>query len=690
MKFLKTPEKVHYYLALYALVFFSVFFSSNGFFYDFGKRNFNRVLILLLLILCLFFLILLFLKTRKNFYRPVSYHGVVILISVFILLVQLSSGSLWGFYFPIMILLSFRCEKKKILLAFLLVSFVEISSSIFSDPENIFGPDHNPISMRVIQLISLLVTVELFQRIFVFRKPLPKEKDYMSTFKPPLERIDPSRKIIARNVSHILGLIFNYPNVRTVALLFVENTIEGTAFKIFDFRSSASEFIDSSKTIAYAGSILAIAAREPNPFLSRNFTRPAFNLGYYTDDVSVKSFCASPVRVSEETVGVLCVDSDVEGAFTEDTASDLQRYSSLISEILRISTHLEKKEITSTSLEIVNDLADKFVRSIYFKDVVEIFTEKVRETFNFDDFLIILIDKYGLISYARSRNNLIFCDNLEAGMALSPKSIAKLVVKNNRSLNLPDFQKNVSVARYILHPEDGSVNVMSFLAVPIPSRDEPCGAVFLMSNYLNNYDKKDHELLEVFTRLFGAALSRANLYEEKERLSLKDGLTGLFNHRYFQELLSDEIARSARSGSVLSLLIIDIDFFKKINDTHGHRTGDSVLAGISSYLQNSVRKFDSVCRYGGEEMAVILPDCHYKEAVMIAEKLRQGIESLEWQSPGGESLRITVSIGVSCYPLRAQDKEELIEDADKSLYWAKDGGRNSTAYARKIYNIKIN
>ncbi|MBN2363675.1 sensor domain-containing diguanylate cyclase [candidate division WOR-3 bacterium] len=689
MNFKKPPEKIHYYLFLYALMFLSLFFSSNGTFYDLGMRVFNRIGIVLLLIVCSGFIIMLFVRTQKNFFKAITFHGIATLVSTFVMLVQLSGGVLWGFYFPLMVLISFRSEKKKALAGFSVIAFAEISSSVFSNSGNNFGQDYNPLSLRLIQLVCLFATVELFHRIFVFRKPSVRQREAESAFLPPLERIIPSKKIISRNVSNILGVIFSNPNVRTVVLLFIENSIEGTVFKIFDFRSSAADFIDASKYVKYSGSLLSIAAREPKYFLSRNFTGAAFNLGYYTDDVAVKSFCASPVRIGEETVGLLCVDSDVQEAFSEETAFDVHRYSLILSEIIQISSHLEKKEIASTFLEIINDLADKFVRSIYFKDVIEIFTVKLRETFNYEDFLIVLVDKYSVVTHTKSGNNIFFCDRLGTDFSLSPRSIARLVIKKNISLNETNFQKNTSVSRFILHPDDGSVNVMSFLAAPVPSKEEPCGAVFLMSNYLNNYEKKDSELLEVFARLLGAAISRAKLYEEKERLSLKDGLTGLYNHRYFQELLDEEISRCSRTTSSLSLLIMDIDFFKKINDAFGHRTGDTVLTGISSYLANSVRKFDSVARYGGEELTVILPECPYKEAVMISEKLRQGIESLEWQDQNGVPFKVTVSIGVSSYPLRAQTKEDLIEDADESLYSAKEGGRNSTAYAQKIYNINI-
>lgn len=671
-------------------MFFSLFFSSNGVFYDFGKRNSNRAVIVLLFIVCSAFLVMLFVKSQKNFYKPVSIHGVTTVSSAFILLVQLSAGALWPFYFPLLVLLSFRADKKKTLAGFFLIAFSEISSSVFSGSLQKSSGDYNPLSIRLVQVFCLFATLEVFHRIFIIRKPAVRKKISEGAFIPPLDNINHSKKIISRNVSNSLNIIFSNPKVRTAVLLFLENSFEGAVFRIFDLRSSAADFIDNSREIKYSGSLLSIAIREPKYYLSRNFNRPAFNLGYYTDDVAVKSFCASAVKIGEEPVGLLCVDSDFPEAFSEEDASDLHRHSLILSDLLQISAYLDRKEMTSTFLQIINDLADKLVHSIYFKDVTDIFLDKLRETFSFDDFLIVLSDKYGSVIYTKSLNNLFFSDRTGDDFSLSPRSIARLVINKSMNLVESNFQKNTSVSRFILHPEDGSANILSFIAVPVPSKDEPCGAVFLMSGYLNNYEKKELELLEVFSRLFGAAISRAKLFEEKEKLALRDGLTGLYNHRHFQELMDEEISRSRRTSASLSLLIMDIDYFKKINDTYGHRTGDEVLSGISAYLQNSVRKFDSVSRYGGEEIAVILPDCPYKEAVIISEKLRQGIDDMKWNDGTEGFFSVTVSVGVSSFPLRAQTKEDLIEDADSSLYSAKESGRNSTAYAGKIYRIDIN
>jgi len=183
------------------------------------------------------------------------------------------------------------------------------------------------------------------------------------------------------------------------------------------------------------------------------------------------------------------------------------------------------------------------------------------------------------------------------------------------------------------------------------------------------------------------------LYERQVQLATTDGMTGLYNHRYFQEALGREISRSRRYGAPVSLIYMDIDHFKKFNDTYGHQIGDEVLKLVAATIKRNLRDSDVPCRYGGEELVAILPDTDQDGAFIAAEKIRKAIESLKF--PINETIvRITISAGVSTYPLNADKKESLIEAADEALYFAKEGGRNQTRrseadpYARDIKEEK--
>jgi diguanylate cyclase (GGDEF)-like protein len=177
--------------------------------------------------------------------------------------------------------------------------------------------------------------------------------------------------------------------------------------------------------------------------------------------------------------------------------------------------------------------------------------------------------------------------------------------------------------------------------------------------------------------LFGAtAVEKALLYEQSQELAVTDGLTGLFNHREFQLRLGNEIERNQRYGHPFSLLLIDIDCFKQVNDQHGHLAGDAVLKVLAEAIKGSIRTIDIASRYGGEEFAVILPETSLAGALVVAEQIRGHVAGLRIPAPLGQPLSRTVSVGVATAPEDANRREQLIDAADKALYLAKFTGRD--------------
>lgn len=160
-------------------------------------------------------------------------------------------------------------------------------------------------------------------------------------------------------------------------------------------------------------------------------------------------------------------------------------------------------------------------------------------------------------------------------------------------------------------------------------------------------------------------------------LSLRDPLTGLSNRRHFQHLLNREIESVARSGESVLLLILDIDHFKKVNDTYGHHAGDLVLQAVSKCLQSCVRPMDTVARFGGEEFAAILPNCPTSFGVVVAERIREAVSELGISVSPSETIQVTISIGGAYAPEWVRSTMELwTERADEQLYRAKSAGRN--------------
>lgn len=171
-------------------------------------------------------------------------------------------------------------------------------------------------------------------------------------------------------------------------------------------------------------------------------------------------------------------------------------------------------------------------------------------------------------------------------------------------------------------------------------------------------------------------VSRDRAYEQTYKLATTDAMTGLKNHRFFQEHMLQSIERANRNNAPFSLLLIDIDFFKKFNDTYGHQAGDRVLIAVAKKLEDTVRKIDLVARYGGEEMTIVLENAGVDEAKEIAEKVVKAIAEEPYPIAEGVSKHVTISVGIATYPTHALTSSALIEFSDKGLYAAKENGRN--------------
>ncbi len=187
------------------------------------------------------------------------------------------------------------------------------------------------------------------------------------------------------------------------------------------------------------------------------------------------------------------------------------------------------------------------------------------------------------------------------------------------------------------------------------------------------------QALEIFANQAVTAIENARRYNDAKEQSIRDGLTGAYNHRHFQESLQREVGRADRQGRPLSVLLLDIDDFKAINDRYGHPVGDAILERIVAEIRSEVRgDMDLVARYGGEEFAVILPEIPTEVAAEVAERIRRRIDERLFRPPETEDIiRVTVSIGLAAYPADASNKKELIDRADAALYRAKRAGKNA-------------
>lgn len=196
----------------------------------------------------------------------------------------------------------------------------------------------------------------------------------------------------------------------------------------------------------------------------------------------------------------------------------------------------------------------------------------------------------------------------------------------------------------------------------------------------SEFTERDFSVAMNINEHLAMAISNAQLFAQTRRLSITDGLTDLYTHRFFQETLSREIIRAKRYKKPLGLIMVDIDYFKRVNDTFGHQAGDCVLQALAHLMLTLLRRSDFACRYGGEEFGVILTETDLDSAVLGAERLRAAAENLAIPF-AGRDIRFTISIGVSALSEEAGEKAEMIEMADRALYRAKHEGRNRVVAA---------
>lgn len=238
----------------------------------------------------------------------------------------------------------------------------------------------------------------------------------------------------------------------------------------------------------------------------------------------------------------------------------------------------------------------------------------------------------------------------------------------------PELKQAYASQRLVFVPD---ARPLGIIAVPMIAHESVLGLIYVRSLRLGPFlSEANLRFFEVMASTAANALRNAQLFEEVEHRARTDFLTGLPNHRFFQTTLAVELGRAQRHNHPLSLLIVDLDFLKEVNDRFGHPSGDIVIRATAETIRNSCREIDFAARYGGEEFTVILPETPLSGAIQVADRIRERIAAEEIPGIGS----ITASIGVSNYPVNALSKEDLIRVADQALYIAKNGGRDRVAY----------
>ncbi|MBA3065444.1 GGDEF domain-containing protein [bacterium] len=320
-----------------------------------------------------------------------------------------------------------------------------------------------------------------------------------------------------------------------------------------------------------------------------------------------------------------------------------------------------KMEAAPLGIEVMGEMTANLIwsllRASWARDVFDRLLSKIEPSWSFDEILILVLESARKLT--SSSSGIIFLGKKGA-----------LTDKISWGIGGAECEEALSQVKDFARPEkDFYKNHARSLYIPLFDSGSLMGGLALFDVKSDNIDDGITELIQ--NKITGIIIQTKALHKTI-KLSNVDGLTGLFNHRFFHERMEKEIYRAQQYDLNFSLMILDIDDFKKFNDTHGHLAGDKHLKTMAKILHFILRETDFVARYGGEEFAVILPEAPIGGALIAAERIRKAVENQNFAG----SLRSTVSIGLAAYPDHGVKKNDIIDKADKALYEAKAAGKN--------------
>jgi diguanylate cyclase (GGDEF)-like protein len=330
------------------------------------------------------------------------------------------------------------------------------------------------------------------------------------------------------------------------------------------------------------------------------------------------------------------------------------------------------------NLNILRSIINAISKSFEIKEIIESAGGNLPKLFDFSSFGVLW--KEGLLLYIYQDESCppCFTQDVVKNM-VRVFSVLGEEEADADQLTLQVETRNFRPKQVVMDPK---ATLKSHLTLPLAVEGEIIGCTSLNSDQPNAFDAQDLQFFSVIGYQMATTLKHFQRFNSMKSMAIYDTLTGLFNRGSFEERLGIETQKSFYGGTPLSLVMVDIDRFKKVNDTFGHLEGDKVLCEIASLLKGSVRKKDTVARYGGEEFVLILPGAGLEESAMIAERIRRLVENTPVQIGQGQ-INLTVSLGISNFPIhRPNSKEELIKMADQALYEAKEGGRNRVCIFR--------
>jgi diguanylate cyclase (GGDEF)-like protein len=461
----------------------------------------------------------------------------------------------------------------------------------------------------------------------------------------------------------ILDIVKNYFHIDNAAVLLLDNKTQH-----FSVRTSIGRPMEEKNLrIGFGVGLIGTAAQQKRHVYSPDVRNDSRYIGHFPE---TKSEVAIPLMVRDEVVGVLDIQSDCVNAFDADTLDMLTLFSTQASIALENARLYTLEQRRTKHLEAINQIARQTTAVLNLDELLGKVCDLVLQHFVVDHVVVLLTDDDESLSVRAHKGKLtpIIPQGsvlpVGTGMGLRALETVRTVVENEVAL-VPHY-----VAAF--------VETRSETCVPLIFFGEKLGVLMLESATPGNFSPEDVAPLESVADICAGAIQNAHYFEKAQQLAYVDGLTGIYNRRYFEMQIASEIERASRYDGRLAIIMVDIDNFKRLNDEFGHLLGDEVLRQVSNVFVQQLRKVDVVCRYGGEEFAILVPQTSGGNALEVADKLRRMVEAYRFP---GVPVKVTISAGVAEFPAHGRTRDELVAAADAAMYDSKEAGRNRVSGA---------
>ncbi|MCC6160158.1 MAG: diguanylate cyclase [Deltaproteobacteria bacterium] len=437
--------------------------------------------------------------------------------------------------------------------------------------------------------------------------------------------------------------------------------------------------MDMEALIPSDSALLSLVLRKAEPIVVGRFDPRRVPLEYRRKRAGVRSLIAVPLMFDGRALGVVVADSARVQAFDATDLEVLGHVSSRVVDAFRAARSMAGISRERSEYATFYALAKKFTDTLTVDDVLATTLEAGRAILPFDGALV------AMPVASSSMWSVTAVDQLPSkwiGLEFSESDAQAIRMARDRKILA--VRNATQVSSTILFAELRLMRYQSVLALPLEYRGRVEGTVSFFWERPNAFNDYTVRLFESLMILTAVAVNDARLYEQMEQLATTDSLTELTNRRAFNTALTGEIARHERTRAGLSLILLDIDHFKRVNDTYGHPAGDEVLRAVAAAIRGEIRNVDTAARWGGEEFAIVLPSTTPPGARKFAERLRKKIAGLDVPVEGGRRIRVTISLGIAGIPQDAENLGGLVEAADAALYHSKESGRDRVTWASEI------